>query len=92
MWRCCPCAAAELSTPLRTELLLYLHRHLFKRLNFLRDKDGVFAAAVLSRLSVEYFAPVSQPVCTLQLWWRHGPNYFQNSLLPNTLRYIHLAA
>jgi hypothetical protein len=54
--------AAELSVPLRTELVLYLYRSTIRHINWFKGKDRLFTATIVPRLNVEYFAPVRPPV------------------------------
>jgi CRP-like cAMP-binding protein len=45
----------ELSTPLRTEIMLHMHRETIQNVPFLRDKDPHFVVALVSCL--QHFAP-----------------------------------
>jgi hypothetical protein len=53
------CYFAELSVPLRAEMTLFLNSSLVQRMTWFDDKDDAFVAAILPKLDVEYFAPVS---------------------------------
>ena len=51
---------AELSVPLRTELVLFMYREALERVPFFCGKDPLFIADVVSRLKLQYFSPVSE--------------------------------
>jgi hypothetical protein len=51
-------AAAELSVPLKTELVLFLYRDALHRIPFFRNKDTQFIASVVTHLRLDYFSAV----------------------------------
>ena len=58
-----PTAAAvltELSVPLRTELMLFLHRDALERVPFFQGHDPLFITDVVAVLQLQHFAPGGQ--------------------------------
>lgn len=50
---------AELSLPLRTELILYLYRDILGGVPFFKGKDPQFIVRIVPLLKLEYYGPVS---------------------------------
>jgi potassium channel len=48
---------SDLSTPLRTEIVLHMHRETIRNVPFLAGKDPHFVVALVTLLQLEYFAP-----------------------------------
>eukprot|EP00191_Tetraselmis_sp_GSL018_P005589 CAMPEP_0177605304 /NCGR_PEP_ID=MMETSP0419_2-20121207/16627_1 /TAXON_ID=582737 /ORGANISM="Tetraselmis sp., Strain GSL018" /LENGTH=989 /DNA_ID=CAMNT_0019099439 /DNA_START=131 /DNA_END=3101 /DNA_ORIENTATION=+ len=46
----------QLSTPLRTELLLYLYRNALESVSFFKGQDPVFITSLVYKLRLEYYA------------------------------------
>lgn len=47
----------ELSTPLRTEIVLHMFRETIKTVPFLKNKDTQFVVAFVTQFQLQYFAP-----------------------------------
>ena len=47
----------ELSTPLRTEIVLHMYRETIATVPFLANKDTQFVVALVTLLQLQYFAP-----------------------------------
>lgn len=61
MLSACAVMPAELSVPLRTELVLYLHRDALERVPFFHGKDPLFISDVVACLKLQHFAPGMVP-------------------------------
>jgi hypothetical protein len=93
-----PWPAAELSVPLRTEVILYLYRDTVEKVPFFHGKEPQFLADLVTCLRLEYFAPVRpqpQPCCRLcqchtvactAYWWVTAAMYPGGDVAPWLVR------